>query len=258
MSKIDINVKKTLLDYLHVGKSINSVAVSLNLNKSTVYYHYKKVYGKKIKLPSFQVSESEVEGEIAGAFAADGGCCRCKNWDYLVTYYIGGNEVDYVREFALLLASYFNKKPYIHKRRDKNVFIVRYRTKSIYNYMKTYLHWENPKTYSVQLKTTAMKREFLRGFVRGYFDCDGYADKAYRRVQLCGVSGIMISQLHEIIGSFGFTPTYKVNIDKRPNCKALHTITLKNKEAEKFVQFFVPRNPIRIKWWGRQDLNSRS
>jgi len=258
MSTINNLIKQKLLLLIKERKSINQIAKELNLYKSTIYYHYRKILGKKILSPSFILSESEIEGEIIGAFAADGGSCICKNSNYIVVFYLGGNETEYLRGLSLLLENYFQKKPHIYKRKDKNVYMVRYHSKSIYNFMKHYLSWNGKKTYSVQLKSTEMRKEFLYGFIRSYFDCDGFSDKLYKKIQIGGVSEKMISQIYLILKILGFSPDYRVNRDKRINCSDMHYINLKNEQAEKFIRTICPRNPVRIKWWGCQDLNSRS
>ncbi len=250
--------RKLLIESIKSGKSFNRTAKELKISKSTLYYHYKKYFGKKIVLPQFTVLQSEVEGEIVGIFAADGGACICKNGNYSITFHIGASEEDYCKRLILLLESYFHKKPYVYRRKDKNVFVIRYQSKTIYQFMKTYLLWKGTKTYSIQLKNLNLNYAFLRGFIRGYLDGDGYSDKRYKKVQINGVSGVMICQVNDIIKKLGFVTDYKIRKDLRPGCKDLHVITLKREDAEKFIFFIKPRNPVRIREWGRQDSNSRS
>lgn len=248
MKRLNNKTKERLIQLIKEGNSMYKTSKELKITKSLVHYYCKKNdIGNRIKYPIFNRTKSEVEGEIIGAFAADGNSYITRNKCYNITFYLGGNETEYVRKFSLLLESFFNKKPYIYKCK-KNVFYVRYRSKAIYNFMKEYLDWIGKKTYSVKLR--AMDNEgFLKGFIRGYFDCDGYSNKKYKAISMCGVSASMMNQVRDILVIFGFSPKYYIHHEKRPNMKDLHTVSLNGTEAKRFISFIEPRNHIRIRKW---------
>ena len=257
MAKINIEIKQKMLSLIQNGSSINSISKESGLYKSTIYYHYKKILGKKILEPYFYVSQSEAEGEIIGAFAADGGCV-VNIGIYDVNFYIGGNEQDYCKKLVTLLNNYFHKKPYIYKTEHKNLIAIRYRSKTIYNFLKHYLTWNGKKVYSIKLQSLKLSPEFLKGFIRGYFDCDGYSYKDNRKVVMMGVSSEMLHQIYDIVQKLGFCPIYSVYKEKRKNMHDLHKVILKGLEAERFIQFISPNNCIRIRKWGCRDSNFRS
>lgn len=257
--KISSNQKQELLiNLINNGKTFNEAVRKLNLSKSTLYYHYKKIYGKKIINPDFNISGSEVEGEIIGIFAADGGCCVCKNGNYQISFFIGGSEQEYCKRLSNLMENYFHKKPYIYKPRNKNVLILRYRSKRIYQFMERYLFWEGKKTYSIQLNRISVSKAFFKGFLRGYFDGDGYSDKNSRRIEINSVSKVMVEQIKYLMEKLGFTPNYTVKKDRFGLRTDLYRIRLNSRDAPRFIQFISPRNPNRIRKWGREDLNPGS
>lgn len=56
---------------IKAGYSINYISKHLATAKSTIYYHYKKINGRKyniVKIPDNQM----ILGEISGVFAGDG------------------------------------------------------------------------------------------------------------------------------------------------------------------------------------------
>lgn len=257
MAKISIEIKQEMLSLIKKGISINRISKDLGLYKSTIYYHYKKILGKKIVEPYFNISQSEVEGEIIGAFAADGGCVA-KIGVYDIHFYIGGNELAYCDKLSNLLTNYFHKRPYIYRTLHKNLITIRYRSKSIYKLLKHYLTWEGKKVYSIKLNTIEINSAFLRGFIRGYFDCDGYSYPDNRKIVMMGVSTEMLHQIYNILQKLGFSPYFYTYKEKRKNMRDLHNVILKGLEAEKFINFINPSNPLRIKKWGCRDSNFRS
>ena len=119
--------------------------------------------------------------------------------------------------------------------------------------MKNYLYWNGKKTYSVQLRTISSNKKFLKGFIRGYFDCDGHSSKDAKRISICSVSKAMIDQIYHILIMFNFIPKYYTYHEKRPNMKDLYTLTLTGERAKYFINFVEPRNSIRIRNWGCPD-----
>jgi intein/homing endonuclease len=164
---------------------------------------------------------------LVGAFAADGSCCTHNG--YQITYYFGLDEVSYVNKFAEMLELYFHKKPYIHPVKNSRKIIIRYRSKEIYELLNKYLKWNNPKTYSIRLKRENYKEEFLIGFLRGYFDSDGYTEQKASRIEIMGVSKYMIFQIKKILIGKGFDPYIKTYQNKNRNKKMLYTLRLRKK-----------------------------
>lgn len=232
-----------MIEYIKEEKSLNRISRELKLNKSTIYYHYKKIRGKKTIKPSFIIKESEIEGEIVGLFAADGGACPQSQ--YQVSYYLGYDEEEYAKKFSEKLEEFFNKKVYFYKSKKRSEIILRYSSKDIYYFIKYYLEWKNPKTYSIRLKTINHNINFLRGFLRGYLDGDGYTGRNGRLVYYAGVSKRMLKQMSTILTTLGYSPRLTVYKNKNKKRRDLYFLRLKPDEAISFLKFIDPRNPKR-------------
>lgn len=232
------------------GLSLNKISKKTGIAKSTIYEHYKKLRGRKYVQPSFVISNSEEEGEIVGAFAADGGPCVKDN--YRIAYFFGTDEEDYARDFASLLESYFHKKPFFYKTNKHHVIRLGYLSKKIYSFMEKYLYWNPPKTYSIMLKQTDFPLHFLKGFLRGYLDCDGYVGPY--GAQYVGVSQTMMKQIHEILTKLGFHANISVYKSKNENYAPCYYVKLNKTETLRLLEFVNPRNNKRK--WGCRGLNT--
>jgi hypothetical protein len=107
------------------------------------------------------------------------------------------------------------------------------------------------KTETISLRSLNHSQKFLIGFLRGFLDSDGYADKNYKRVSMFCISRNMMRQIYQISKSFGFKPSVYVRKDKRQKRKDLHFVILTKEDAKKFINFIKPRNSKRVPKWAR-------
>ena len=243
MTRLDNETKQKIIRLILNSVSIPKISQKLNLGKSTIYYYYKKLKGKKFIVPSFYIRDNEVEGEIVGAFAADG--CAVPQSQYQVAFYFSLDEEDYAQSFLELLTKFFNKKPYFYRYPKGGKIIVRYKSKDIYKFLKHYLTWEGKKTYSVSLKNSSHSRGFYKGFIRGYLDCDGYTTKDRSAAHLFGVSKKMIIQIGKIIEILGFKYSF-IRQEQKGNRVAFYRTIIKGYEARRFLKYIRPRNKKRV------------
>lgn len=235
---LDGTRKNLLIELINKGLSINVINKETGMAKSTIYYHYKKIRGRKYVVPKFEVKGSENEGEIAGLFAADGGCC-IKD-DYRTTFFLGSDEEEYAHAFADLLEEYFHKKPYWYNRKKSNVIYLTYHSKSICSFFRQYLDWKCPKTHSITLKTQNRSADFIKGFLRGYLDGDGYTSAS--GVIYVSVSQQMMSQIFELLEKLGFSPKMTVYHGKYKPC---YYVKISKDKAAGFLELIRPRNKKR-------------
>lgn len=236
-----------ILNLRKEGKSLTEIYKILELKKTTVYYHLRKNFGRSYKLVKIRKDNLELIGEIIGIFAADGGAVPQS--DYQIIFYIGMSEEKYIKKLTVLLHRLFSKKPKVYKYKKINKCLIKYKSKDIYRFIRKYLLWEGKKTYSVRLKKINQRKEFLVGFLRGYFDGDGYSVKKYKKISI-GTSSIKMSrQLFKIMKKLSFDPTHKRHSDKRSNRKPHYIVSLKGQEAKDFIKKIQPNNPNRIRKW---------
>ena len=72
MSRLKKEMKQELINQIKKNNSINKISKELFLAKSTIYYYYRKIKGRKYKKLGIVTKYSKKEGEIVGIFAGDG------------------------------------------------------------------------------------------------------------------------------------------------------------------------------------------
>ena len=173
-------------------------------------------------------SNQEAVGEIIGLFAADGNCCHCKQ-SYKVRFFLSTKEEIYGVKIIKLLNNFCNRKPYLYK--INNMLVIGYTSKRLYFFIQEYLTWTGIKTNTVRLTNLDHNKAFLKGFIRGYFDGDGFSDKDRRRISIVGVSYEMMYQIYSILIGFGFEPQFYFKEEKQSYRKTLYRIILKQDQA---------------------------
>lgn len=250
MRRFSDEEKETIINLRNEGKSLYQICKFLkNRGKSTVYYHIRKNFGRSYKLIDLDHSNQNLIGEIMGLFASDGS--SVPHCNYQVRFHLDSNEEKYAKDFISVLKKVFNKKPFLFRRLKYNSIVISYMSKVIYEFVKEYLEWKGKKTYTIMLKGLNHPKEFLIGFLRGYFDGDGYSKEYQRLSQFITTSESMYKQLQEILTSFKLNFDARVYHDKRKNRHTTYYIFLRKLEAVKFINLIEPRNSKRVKPWVR-------
>lgn len=228
------------------GISINEIRRRTGAAKSTIYYHYKRIKGKKTKPVVFNFKNMNELGEFLGMFAGDGYCCIGRNYHYIIKIVAGAYETGYRKYLKKQLPNWFGKKPLVFCARYKgrpSWYVYTYYSKEIYGLIKKHLEWEGKKTYTVRLKKIDFDNKlFNTGFLRGLVDTDGnyYAPK--HRVSYSTASPKLSQQAYQLMAlNCGVYPSHYVS--KKPGRADLHTLTLHGKEARSFLETIKPNNP---------------
>lgn len=240
-----MKITKEVLDLIRSGKSINKIKQETGFGKSTIYYHYKKLRGKKIKKVTVSFKSEDELGEFLGIFSGDGSFFKDNKSHYRIRLHIGYYEKGYIEYLQKRLPQWFNKKPFIHIVYYKNkpsclVFI--YSEKEIYLLLKKYLKWDTKKTYTIQLKDFNLKKlEFNLGFLRGLIDTDGNYFHPKKRLSFATTSVNLAKQVESIIKyNLDTIPNYY--IIKKKNRADLHVFTLHGKKAIRIIDRINPQN----------------
>ena len=72
MAYLPKEIRQKIIKRINENVSINNISKELNLAKSTIYYHYKKIKGKKPKEIEFNFRSEKEIGEFLGIFSGDG------------------------------------------------------------------------------------------------------------------------------------------------------------------------------------------
>lgn len=253
MRRLTIDEKNKIITLSKNGKSLNQICNKTKLKKTTVYYHLRKLRGKKLKDFSFVANEENI-GEFVGVFAADGCFSKC-GYRSVTSLYFSPDEEEYAKSAHKMLSGMFSRTPLLFWDKNNKIYIIRFNSKDIKTLLKTYLDWDGKKTYSVQLKSIDHTREFLLAFLRGYLDSDGFCNNDTKKASFFGVSKNMLDQIDDIVKSFGVITKRYTSI--RQNRKPLYFVHVTNSDAIKLIRLVRPRNEKRIRKWAQQDLNSQ-
>jgi hypothetical protein len=235
-----------VINLIKKGESINKIRKITGLAKSTIYHHYKKIKGRKIKRIKFNFINHNELGEFLGIFSGDGGFYKSKKYHYSIRIHTGYYEEGYKRYLSKKLPLWFNKKPHFYylKYKNKNSTIIfHYDSKKIYSLLREYLDWKGKKTYTVKLKNLDLNnKKFNLGFLRGLIDTDGNYYEPKRRLSFSTVSRKLAYQVYKII-KYNLKITPNIASYKKTNRARLYTISIHGLNAKKIIDIIKPNNP---------------
>ncbi len=242
--------RREIVKLIKSGISIPKISKQLEVNKSTIYYHYRKIKGKKlpvVKIPSNQ----KVLGEFLGAFSGDGNFYYEKGkWNYTLRIHLHRfDDSQYATYLQKMMQKYFGKKVKIYYI-EPNASVLKFHSKRIYELIDDYLVLRPNKSLNVSLKKPidSLSLDFLRYFVRGVVDTDGSVDN-HGRITLGLISENLIRQISKILNQFDIPhriavrktkpewhDLYVLSINKLPALLYLKEIGFSNKRKERKVR----------------------
>ena len=236
----DIEIKQIRL-FIEDGKSLNQISKKLEKNKTTVYYHFRKIKGRSVRPISVNFDNSELIGEFIGLFAGDGCMDKTKDYKYRVYLYFNISEEEFTKNLIKnVLIKLFGKKPMIFKR--GNVIDLCYYSKGIHNLVASYLTWDksSKKTYSVKLKSEKQPNNFIIGFIRGCLDSDGHLSN--KKINFATVSNGLCRNISNLLNKLEIKHSVRLYKEKRVNRKDIYHINVLNSDYNKFLRLIKPRN----------------
>lgn len=242
MAKITDKKKKAMLTLIKQGKSLKSISRAIGLNKTTVYYHFRKYRGIKFKQPNINKNNLEHLGEFLGAFAGDGYANFEKTYNYRIRIFLNYTEGRYAEELSNVLESLLSKRPKIMHYRSCIVLLIN--SKKVFDLLHSYLRWDKKghrsKSRSISLTRTENKKSFKIGFLRGSLDTDGHIGKD--RIVFSTSSEALCRNLEKFLLDVGMNfRTYSYQ-DKRPNRSLMYHIKIDNHQRERFLNLIKPHN----------------
>ena len=119
-------------------------------------------------------------------------------------------------------------------------------SRDLANFILHYLVWNSKKQSTARLRhaPNTYSSDFLRGFVRGLIDTNGYVNPVTRRVILTSASVEMIQQCKDILAKRGISS--RARFDKiRGNRKVIARLEITGDDPARLLRI-VLHNPVRI------------
>ncbi len=242
-------LRREICDRIRKGVSINKISKELNLGKSTIYYYYKKIKGKKFVEPKFKLKNSRLEGEINGIFAGDGSqYYDAKRGSYEVNVHFGVKNYWYAIYVKNLFGNFFNKEFRLNWDSETQIRI-RTRSKKIFGYFQNYLSYDRQiKHCTVKLRNNC-SFAFKIGFLKGMFDTDGclkHVPKEKRtRIFYSTTSKVLASQISSILYRLNIQNSIYVRDRKPINEKTIYIVNIPKPATHKFINVVKPMKALR-------------
>ncbi|MEK6951451.1 MAG: LAGLIDADG family homing endonuclease [Nanoarchaeota archaeon] len=240
MKRLSFDTKENISSLIKNGKSLGEICTLLNLNKTTVYYYIKKIRGRKINPVVLNLSDSEVIGEFMGVFAGDGYYFYDKKrYKGKIRITFNRKEEKLVNYYAYAISKIISKKPRLYYL--SNIIILEITCKELSNLLKEYLMWEEGnKTYTIglSLNKKSLSKKFIKGFVRGLIDSDGYVRKDRLEIYFGTTSTNLLNDIKK--GFDTFKIDYKVYKQQRDNREDFYKLRISGEEVLKCCNIFKP------------------
>ncbi len=226
-------------DLYQKGQSLRKIQKILDLPLSTIQYHVGENKGmgriKRINLPE----SNFMKGELVGAFAGDGSYYHDtsgRRSDYRTTYFLSYKDdqkyANYLESVLKSIGLSVNKSISKNKKGEPSCLRIWVCSVELISFIKRYLEWKSPKTYSVKLKEGySLDHDFLFGFARGLMDTDGFVES--HRVACASVSRGLINNLRNIFKLIGINSNIKF-IKKNGNRKSQYRVRVKKSDLAIF------------------------
>ena len=223
------------------GYSLNSISKILNKSKTTIYYHFKKIKGRTYTSIQINLTNEELTGEFIGLFAGDGCLNTTKDYRHRTFLCFNTKEEKYTNNLIEnVLIVIFGKRPMIY-RQEHRLYLFYY-SKQIHNLIYQYLKWNKKyrKTYSVELKEKIHCQDFIKGFLRGCVDSDGYISQ--NKISFATVSPGLKNDISHFLNEMDISHSARLYREKRENRKDIYHISIKKKDYVNFLKIIKPRN----------------
>lgn len=183
------------------GWSLNKISKKLNIGKTTVYYHARKNFGKKIKPLKINLDNKEFLGEFLGSFVGDGHFdFDTKRYKYRIIFYLSPHEPLFIKKLSIIIFQIFGKKPNIWYDKKGHVYRVILHGKEIYILLKSFLIWKNNKTQTIRLNRKVFRdKELMKGIIRGMINTDGCVYEKKSRITFGSISRNLMYQCSRIL-----------------------------------------------------------
>lgn len=229
LSKDKIN---KIIDLTEEGCSLREIKNLMNVSKSTIYYHVRSRFGRKLKKLNIRNEKTRKLGEFLGLFASDG-CFIIdkKNYSYKLKISLSANQLVYSRRVCKIIKHIFNKPPMLQLDEQNKVINLVLNGKEIYGFLKQFLEWEINKSHTIKFRheTLESNKIFLAGIIDGLTIGDGGVYVPKNRIAFGSVSEILAHQYQSILNRFNIESNlYQVRYPHKKTLNHVHITGIEN------------------------------
>jgi hypothetical protein len=229
-------MREQIIREIKKGISIPKICKKLQIGKSTVYYHYKKLKGKKYPKTIIPTNQ-RILGEFIGIFAGDGNRYYWKkNGAYSIRIYLHSiDDLEYSKYIAKLIEDNFNRSVSKYDDKKFNKTTLKFYSKDVFYLLEDYLDLSQRKTKDLQIKRdiNTLSKEFQKAFIRGIIDTDGHY-KNDGRISISLIALKMIQQISNMLKALKIeNKTYKIK--KNPPENDLYELIIPRRFAPTYV-----------------------
>ncbi|MFH1822000.1 MAG: LAGLIDADG family homing endonuclease [Methanobacteriota archaeon] len=194
----------------------------------------------------FHVENKEKIGEFIGLIAGDGGISFYqKKRNYKIRLYLSASQPRLLVRAVLLFIELFEIYPrvYDHRKRksSEKFYSVEIESKRVFRFIQEYLKWglgRRCRTISLKHETEWYLPDFLRGFVRGLVESDGWV--SHKQVGFTSVSPALVVNFCQALEILDYGFSVRCNQDKRENRAPLYHVIVRS-----FHDFLKDVKPIK-------------
>lgn len=227
------------------------------LNQLNVKTSKKRYYNSEYAKVTIPNKSSFELGEFVGAFSGDGNYCfNEKTGHHRIRIYLHKNDdIDYAYILKSLIKKLFNKTACTYSK--ENCLIISMSSRKIYDVLKLILFFGNYKTLNVSLNGEVNDYDcsFLRGFVRGLMDTDGYVS-TNGNICIGLISELAINQLSEIFVKENLIFTRSKRKVRGKMKYPLHMLSISRKSTKKYLEIIGFSNPRKRKFAVERNLSA--
>lgn len=221
------------------GKSLNKISRNLSIGKTTIYYHMRKIRGKKYQPPELKLNNLELIGEIIGFFCGDGQYINNRErWDQRIRFHFNAKENLIIEHYRKSLNFLTGRLPTLFL--SNSVRIIQIHFKEFCQFILDYTNFSDKKTKTIELrkKDLLKNRRFVIGFLRGLLDSDGYVRKGRKEIYFGSISSKLFTDFLCGLNHFHFK--YKTYLQKRVGRSDFYRVRLSGSEVDRFIHLIKP------------------
>lgn len=228
---------------------MHRITLRLNLSKTTIYYHVRKNFGRKIRELRIDDRPTADLGELLGVFAADGNFLfDAEGYEYKIAIDLTDYQTEYAEILAGIIERIFGKRPRVRLDRKRHTINVRLYGKAIYSLLRQFLWWGENKTHSIAFKRSSFRlgKAFLRGVVRGLVAGDGSVSIRNNCISFGVTSKRLAKQYAEMLSIFGIESHWYTPKRRRSRAPC-HSVTIRGDMLKQFKTNIGLTDPVRAR-----------